>query len=192
MAGREPTQISRRSIRQTTGRRQRPRAALDSIAHIPGRFGQTPAKCLMLLGCDGGRTRARTWDPMIKSHLLYQLSYAPGTGPESLRKRASFSKAPPRCPASRRNIPRPFQRGAGGKKAAGFRRLFMHFDRPADRAIKAVRDRPGRHGPGRARHPGHNRDPGCDPGPGRGLRRPGRARIHGAASRRRRNRAPCG
>ena len=32
--------------------------------------------------CDGGRTRARTWDPMIKSHLLYQLSYAPGTGPE--------------------------------------------------------------------------------------------------------------
>jgi hypothetical protein len=30
----------------------------------------------------GGRTRARTWDPMIKSHLLYQLSYAPGNGPE--------------------------------------------------------------------------------------------------------------
>src|SRR3984893_13448900 len=29
----------------------------------------------------GGRTRARTWDPMIKSHLLYQLSYAPGTWP---------------------------------------------------------------------------------------------------------------
>jgi hypothetical protein len=27
----------------------------------------------------GGRTRARTWDPMIKSHLLYQLSYAPGS-----------------------------------------------------------------------------------------------------------------
>ena len=26
-----------------------------------------------------GRTRARTWDPMIKSHLLYQLSYAPGS-----------------------------------------------------------------------------------------------------------------
>ena|SRR5579863_993398 len=48
----------------------------------------------------GGRTRARTWDPMIKSHLLYQLSYAPGTGPESLRKRASFSKATPRCPAA--------------------------------------------------------------------------------------------
>jgi hypothetical protein len=46
-----------------------------------------------LLGLGGGRTRARTWDPMIKSHLLYQLSYAPGTGPESLRKRASFSKA---------------------------------------------------------------------------------------------------
>src|SRR6266436_8440909 len=34
--------------------------------------------------CGGGRTRARTWDPMIKSHLLYQLSYAPGTSPEIL------------------------------------------------------------------------------------------------------------
>src|SRR6202790_5327592 len=55
----------------------------------------------------GGRTRARTWDPLIKSQLLYQLSYAPGTGPESLRKRASFSKATPRCPANRRGIPRP-------------------------------------------------------------------------------------
>jgi hypothetical protein len=30
----------------------------------------------------GGRTRARTWDPLIKSQLLYQLSYAPGPGPE--------------------------------------------------------------------------------------------------------------
>ena len=28
----------------------------------------------------GGRTRARTWDPLIKSQLLYQLSYAPYTG----------------------------------------------------------------------------------------------------------------
>jgi hypothetical protein len=30
----------------------------------------------------GGRTRARTWDPLIKSQLLYQLSYAPGLGPK--------------------------------------------------------------------------------------------------------------
>jgi hypothetical protein len=29
----------------------------------------------------GGRTRARTWDPLIKSQLLYQLSYAPGPPP---------------------------------------------------------------------------------------------------------------
>ena len=28
---------------------------------------------------NGGRTRARTWDPLIKSQLLYQLSYAPGS-----------------------------------------------------------------------------------------------------------------
>jgi hypothetical protein len=32
----------------------------------------------------GGRTRARTWDPLIKSQLLYQLSYAPGTRPEKV------------------------------------------------------------------------------------------------------------
>ena len=30
-----------------------------------------------LSGINGGRTRARTWDPLIKSQLLYQLSYAP-------------------------------------------------------------------------------------------------------------------
>ena len=29
------------------------------------------------LSFDGGRTRARTLDPLIKSQLLYQLSYAP-------------------------------------------------------------------------------------------------------------------
>ena len=55
------------------------------------------AKSLILLG---GRTRARTWDPLIKSQLLYQLSYAPGTGPEKgHRKSGSFSKATFRCPA---------------------------------------------------------------------------------------------
>ena len=30
-----------------------------------------------LNGINGGRTRTRTWDPLIKSQLLYQLSYAP-------------------------------------------------------------------------------------------------------------------
>ena len=56
----------------------------------------------------GGRTRARTWDPLIKSQLLYQLSYAPGTGvQESLRKSRSFSKAPPRCPAKERQFSNP-------------------------------------------------------------------------------------
>ena len=29
----------------------------------------------------GGDTGTRTLDPMIKSHLLYQLSYVPKTGP---------------------------------------------------------------------------------------------------------------
>ena len=30
---------------------------------------------MMKVGKSGGRTRARTWDPLIKSQLLYQLSY---------------------------------------------------------------------------------------------------------------------
>ena len=30
-----------------------------------------------MLDLIGGRTRTRTWDPLIKSQLLYQLSYAP-------------------------------------------------------------------------------------------------------------------
>src|SRR6267378_7137065 len=80
--------------------------------------------------CGGGRTRARTWDPMIKSHLLYQLSYAPGTGPESLRKRASFSKATPRCPASRRGIPPPRQHNTKAKKppeTGCFSRVFIYL-----------------------------------------------------------------
>ena len=44
----------------------------------------------------GGRTRARTWDPLIKSQLLYQLSYAPGLPLAGTpAKRASLSKATP-------------------------------------------------------------------------------------------------
>jgi hypothetical protein len=37
--------------------------------------GKNRLKCLVSLG---GRTRTRTLDPLIKSQLLYQLSYAPG------------------------------------------------------------------------------------------------------------------
>ena len=37
-----------------------------------------PQKKFITIYILGGRTRARTWDPLIKSQLLYQLSYAPG------------------------------------------------------------------------------------------------------------------
>jgi hypothetical protein len=44
----------------------------------------------------GGRTRARTWDPLIKSQLLYQLSYAPETrARESFGKAGRLAKRPP-------------------------------------------------------------------------------------------------
>jgi hypothetical protein len=35
---------------------------------------------IVSVGCVGGRTRTRTLDPLIKSQLLYQLSYAPTQG----------------------------------------------------------------------------------------------------------------
>src|SRR5690606_26082681 len=38
----------------------------------------------------GGRTRTRTWDPLIKSQLLYRLSYAPPQGDGRIAKRAAF------------------------------------------------------------------------------------------------------
>jgi hypothetical protein len=43
----------------------------------------------------GGRTRTRTLDPLIKSQLLYQLSYAP-----SVLLPAACIKAAPGCPAA--------------------------------------------------------------------------------------------
>jgi hypothetical protein len=49
----------------------------------------------------GGRTRTRTLDPLIKSQLLYQLSYAPGLPWRKARaKRASVSKGRPRWQAA--------------------------------------------------------------------------------------------
>src|SRR3974390_18246 len=65
----------------------------------------------------GGRTRARTWDPLIKSQLLYQLSYAPvfpsaGSPPSGVRLakvgksvqprkvRGAAKKEAARCPVS--------------------------------------------------------------------------------------------
>ena len=60
----------------------------DGVRVRPTRFcGCSCGPIGQILDGDGGRTRARTWDPLIKSQLLYQLSYAPGTGasPEEAR-----------------------------------------------------------------------------------------------------------
>jgi hypothetical protein len=43
----------------------------------------------------GGCTRTRTWGPLIKSQLLYQLSYAPA------REGAVYNNLPPACRAAR-------------------------------------------------------------------------------------------
>ena len=40
-----------------------------------------PTALTRLFGKFGGRTRTRTWDPLIKSQLLYHLSYAPAWAP---------------------------------------------------------------------------------------------------------------
>src|SRR5271155_178255 len=48
----------------------------------------------------GGRTRTRTWDPLIKSQLLYHLSYAPAMTPRMERPQegAASSRGFPPCP----------------------------------------------------------------------------------------------
>ena len=91
---------------------------------------------------------------MIKSHLLYQLSYAPGTGPESLRKRASFSKATPAMSSKPAGVfPAMTRLPRNGEKAAGIRRLLLSLRSSRQTcAVRAARDRPGRRDPGR-RHP---------------------------------------
>jgi hypothetical protein len=58
-------------------------SAMAPSDHLTKRSRQAEAAAPALLqnldifGIFGGRTRARTWDPLIKSQLLYQLSYAP-------------------------------------------------------------------------------------------------------------------
>ena len=53
-------------------------------------------------GAGGGRSRIRTYDPLIKSQLLYQLSYAPRrrgppyTKPERICK-AALARGAARC-----------------------------------------------------------------------------------------------
>ena len=44
---------------------------LQNQVNNPGLIGSQPFEIL------GERSRARTYDPLIKSQLLYQLSYAP-------------------------------------------------------------------------------------------------------------------
>jgi hypothetical protein len=108
---------------------QRARQTVSRVSHDHGLFSSDMDQVLERLG---GRTRARTWDPMIKSHLLYQLSYAPGSCPEKPCKRASFSKATPRCPASRSEFSRPLASPRNGKKPLEFSGFRRHRVRPAE------------------------------------------------------------
>src|SRR5437764_406591 len=66
----------------------------------------------------------------------------PEAGPESLRKRASFSKAPSRCPASRGVFPA-LRTGKKRESRAAIPRLFQNSDAVEYPAAKAALDRPG-------------------------------------------------
>src|SRR4051812_42309489 len=71
---------------------------------------------------------------MIKSHLLYQLSYAPGSwSGKSPRKRASFSKATPGCPASRAKFSRALADRRNSKKPLDFSGFCRCSDRTRSR-----------------------------------------------------------
>ena len=63
------------------------------------KFNANPRKAERNQWKGGGRTRARTWDPLIKSQLLYQLSYAPGPHTWGSPKPAGLSNSTPHCPA---------------------------------------------------------------------------------------------
>ena len=60
-----------------------PKSRVAQLASIIDR--KVTTFLFQLLGLIGGRSRTRTCDPLIKSQLLYQLSYAPDhqkqTGP---------------------------------------------------------------------------------------------------------------
>ena len=70
------------TIRRRIGQRPSPRAERDVRPRETSHetcfvLGDHFRSLLKAKGLFGGRTRARTWDPLIKSQLLYQLSYAP-------------------------------------------------------------------------------------------------------------------
>jgi hypothetical protein len=84
-----------------TGRGRRPVTRLHTRSDFV-RKNRLPQFSLSAQFFDGGRTRARTLDPLIKSQLLYQLSYAPievvgSRG--SPAKSAAFSKGAKASPA---------------------------------------------------------------------------------------------
>jgi hypothetical protein len=57
------------------------------------------------LRINGGRRRTRTFDPLIKSQLLYQLSYAPETAlRRHQRRRSRKSCLPPAAKPCRRML----------------------------------------------------------------------------------------
>jgi hypothetical protein len=98
---RDPSR-SRRQRSAVDLRRHRPPLSVPSRGTRPVCSGYSSASSCK----DGGRTRARTWDPMIKSHLLYQLSYAPGTGPEmTLARGRRLAKRPPDVQQTRASFP---------------------------------------------------------------------------------------
>ena len=87
------------------------RACAQKRAQIPNRGHRllsAHAKYLVSLEFFGGCDRDRTCDPLIKSQLLYQLSYAPTA---ALQRPARYRRCPCPCPPLSR---RPFRRIGDG------------------------------------------------------------------------------
>ena len=115
------------------------RLALHRAAHGQGRRDHRRPGLDLRVGPGedgGGRTRARTWDPLIKSQLLYQLSYA--SMPACGGRRPSSGAARADCNRWRSARCRVASRGVCGRSTSACRGRSSPSSSPSRRRRRAA------------------------------------------------------
>ena len=151
-------------VSKLSGKNSAPAAPFATSGAVSTRGRSGPASPSNQPGAfDGGRTQARTVDPLIKSQLLYQLSYAPiknirfGLAERAAGRKRPCNKQGRACPAVRKPI-------AAREKAPSARQhvLCVICRASASSACSATRYRPARRRPAcRDRRPWPS--PSCRP-----------------------------